>query len=87
MNTKLWTELYKGSERYRKAVDSFKTDMENPSDGYETLSRKMEAFSEESEPWEGFYSGILQAEASFWFQRIDLPEQMIWRNHVSVNPY
>ena len=76
MNTKLWNNLYKGSERYRKAVDSFKTDMEDPIDGFFALSKKMAEFSEENETWEDIANDILRVEANYFFQGFEVPEEM-----------
>ena len=52
MNIKLWNNLYKGSERYSKAVEAFKSDYDDPIDGFFALSKKIAYFSEEIDSWE-----------------------------------
>ena len=76
MNTKLWNNLYKGSERYGKAVETFKTELEDPIEGYDALSKMIAEFSEENETWESISGGILQIEANYFFQGFDAPEEM-----------
>ena len=76
MNTKLWNNLYKGSERYGKAVETFKTELEDPIEGHDALSKMIAEFSEENETWESISGGILQIEANYFFQGFDAPEEM-----------
>lgn len=76
MNTKLWNNLYKGSERYGKAVEMFKTELPDPLEGYDALSKMIEKFSEEYDTWESISGGIIQIEANYFFQGFEAPEKM-----------
>ena len=76
MNSKLWNNLYKGSERYGKAVETFKTELPDPVEGYDALSKMIAEFSEENETWESISGGIIQIEVNYFFQGFEVPEEM-----------
>ena len=76
MNTKLWNNLYKGSERYGKAVEMFNTHLEDPNEGYSALSKMIASFSEEIDSWEGIMDEVLMVGANYFFQGFEEPEEM-----------
>ena len=57
-------------------MDTFTTDMEDPIDGYETLSKKIAEFSEDNESWERIVNGVISLEENYWFQGFEVPEEM-----------
>ena len=83
MNTKLWNNLYKGSERYGKAVEMFKTELPDPLEGYDALSKMIEKFSEEYDTWESISGGIIQIEAERNGKRHD---GLFFRNVIFTAP-